>query len=107
LQDRSTRYIYEIKMFLEMIKKRIRIEKRYYDEMSQLIPTELMDKDCLIRCMVMPLIDGIQKKINEKEVFLESVNSLEFIDLNESVILVENEIIHLRKKSRQYITELK
>lgn len=106
LQDRNTQYVTEIRMFLEVVKKRVRIEKKYYEEMSQLIPTELMNKDCLIRCMVLPLLDGIQRKVNEKEEYLNTVNSQEFIELNENVILAENEIIHLRKKSTQYISEL-
>lgn len=97
VEGRSRQYIQEIKMFLEMVQKRVRIERRYYKEMSELIPTELMKKDCLIRCMVLPLLDGIQKKINEKEEYLSSVNSQSFMDMNESVMLAENEIYHLRK----------
>ena len=93
-------------MFLEMVKKRINIEKFYYEQMSNLVPTELMDKDCSVKCLVLPLIDGIQKKINEKEFFIQSVNSQDFIDLKESVVQAEHEIVHLRKKSSQNINEL-
>ena len=106
LQGRSNQYISEIKMFLHMVRKRVKIERSYHEQMSQLIPTELMHKDCLIKCMAMPLIDSIQRKINEKEVFLEAVNQEEFIQLNEDIKHAETEIAHLHRRSSQYISEL-
>lgn len=49
LEDRSIQYIHEVKMFLEVIRNRIKIEQDYYDKLSNLIPTEFLHKDCLIK----------------------------------------------------------
>ena len=97
LENRSTQYVQEVKTFLQVVKNRIEIEKDYFERMSELIPTEFMNKDCLIKCMVIPLIDGVQKIVNHKEEFLNGVGSLKFKDINESIILAENEISHLHK----------
>lgn len=48
-----------------------------------------------------------RNKIDEKEEFLEGVNSQKFSDMNEAILLAESEIIHLHKKAKHYIRDIR